>query len=113
MSRRNGQSVAQVFSKRLQKLAEEFPGLPSTEHWKRALESRPGWQRVREGAYRFRTGESVEVKPGSSPKELLARITAVEVKPLGSGMAPDLQRVLEEEAVSAAVAWWEERQQTP
>ncbi len=113
MSRRNGESLAKALSKRIQRSSAESPKLSPSEHWGRALESRPGWQGMGGGAYRFRTGESVELKSGSSPRELLARITAIEVKPLASGMPPEVQRILEEEAVSAAVAWWEENHRIP
>lgn len=113
MSRRNGESLAKALSKQLQRSSAESPKLSLPEHWGRALESRPGWQRTGEGAYRFRTGESVEVESGSSARELLGRITAIEVKPLAAGMTPEVQRILEEEAVSAAIAWWQEHHRSP
>ncbi|MBI3317627.1 MAG: hypothetical protein HYZ90_00560 [Candidatus Omnitrophica bacterium] len=112
MSRRNGESLAQVVHEKLEEAAESSGGMPLAG-WRRILESRPGWRRLKEDSYQFRTGERLELKKGSSAEELLVRMTAIEVKPLGEGLPPEAQGALLEEAADAAAAWWRKNVEGP
>lgn len=109
MSRRNGESLAKALAARMEELQDETPGRPETEYGRKALESRAGWRSVGGNRMEFRTGERVELKPELSWKEILAQITAIEVKPLGEGLSPEVQKELVEEAVVAATSWWQKK----
>lgn len=108
MSRGNGLSLAKAMTARVQKLLREKPHRPPVEYWQEALLARPGWQELRENFYEFKgTGDRFEFNVRHSPKQWLARITEIEVKPLSRGMLPEAQGVLVQEAVEAATAWWD------
>jgi len=105
MSRRNGQALAQAMLERLNGMRKQEPQKPDAECWGELVEARPGWQRVREGLYQFRTGERLELK-GSSTSDWIEQMAAIEVKPLSQGMPASVQKEFVEEAVNAAVGWW-------
>ena len=106
MSRRNGESSARAMAARIEEFQRQSPNQPQVQYWQQALEVRPGWRRVKTGIYEFRTGERLELKEGTSSQEILSRMTAIEVRPLGEGLPPDVQKALIADAVEAAVAWW-------
>lgn len=107
MSRRNGESLAKALAAKMEELQDETPGRSEMEYGRKALESRTGWRSVGGNRMEFRTGERVELKPELPWKEILAQITAIEVKPLGEGLSPEVQKELVEEAVTAATSWWQ------
>ncbi len=109
MAERNGRSVAQTLFHKLE-VASQDPGGSAVELWRAVLEKRPGWQRVKEGVYRFRTGEQVEMKPGETPRDWLPRITQVEVSPLAKGLSETVRAELNRRAAEAAISWWEQHQ---
>lgn len=78
------------------------------ERWVEALQSRPGWSRVRGYLFQFKTGERLELDSAVPAEELIARMTRIEVKPLSEGFPPDFHRLLVEDAVEAARNWWKE-----
>lgn len=110
-SRRGGESLAKAMASRIQKIAEKNPKRPPVEYWEEALEARPGWRRVRSYLYQFRTGDRLEFRVDRPAREWLARMTQIEVGPLGKGMKPEVQEELVKEAVAAATAWWEKNAQ--
>lgn len=107
MSRRNGKSLAKVLAAEIEEIKNLSPGRSEGEYLRQALEGRPGWRHAGGNRMEFRTGERLEVRAGVPWKELLTQITAIEVKPLGEGLPSEAQRMLIEDAVAAALSWWE------
>ena len=107
MSCRNGQSLAQYISAKLEELEADSSRGSFLEAWKEVVRGRPGWREVTSNQYEFRTGEHLEFRKELPIQELLARMTEIEVKPLGVGFPAQAQKILVEEAREAAVAWWQ------
>ena len=110
MSRRNGQSLARYVLAKIGQLKQDSPNQPPDEYWKQVLQRRSGWRQINADAFEFRTGDRLELRKGAPIKELLARMTEIEVKPLGAGLPAEAQKVLLEEARKAAVDWWEKNE---
>ena len=122
MSRRNGRSIAQAVAAAHREAGERLPleeaaprpsgqRLPSEgrlQFWREVLESRTGWRRVNPNLFEFRTGDRLTLSKEFSSTELIAQMTAIEIKPLGEGLPPEARKVLCTDAVGAATAWWQQ-----
>ena len=107
MSRRNGVSVAKSVAQRLQELEKgSVSQSPPVEIRRRLLATRRGWQRLKGDRYQFKTGDQIELKTGTSMKELMVQIASIEVLPLGHGLPPEAQKQLIADASEAAIDWW-------
>lgn len=109
MSRRNGRSLARAVIAVTQEARDRLPGAGHVQMWQRILESRPGWRRVNPHLYEFRTGDRLTLGRNLSSKELIAQMTAIEVKPLAEGLPAQARDILSADAVEAATDWWQRR----
>ena len=105
MSCRNGKTLAEAMLKRFKEAKAAQPNRPEWECWGPLLDERPGWARVNPKTYQFRTGERLDLSKGSS-SDWISQMTAIEVKPMGQGMPPEVQRELIEGAATTAQGLW-------
>lgn len=108
MANSNGVSLAKALAARTRALESRCPHRPPVEYWQQALEARPGWKRVRERLYQFRTGDQFEFLTHHPPREWLTGIAQIELKGVAEGMNPPAREALVQEAVGAATAWWDQ-----
>ena len=109
MSRRNGESLAWAVAAGIRSQAEAIPGRSAAEYWEQVLEKRPGWRRLRQDLFEFRTGERLELDSKAGPSGWIAQMARIELKSLGQGLSSEVQQVLLEEGVASAQSWWNQQ----
>lgn len=106
MARRNGRVLARSLAAQLNRCRRSRPDQPALFHHEEILDHRPGWQKVRQYVYQYRTAERLELKPRDSSGDWMVRVAQVEIAPLGQGLRADLHQEFLKEAVAGASDWW-------
>lgn len=106
MARRNGEALARSVATQLRRYAGQGPERLSVNHWEELLNNRPGWHRVRQYVYEFRTGQRIELKAKADPLEIIRWMANAELQPLAAGLNASLQDQLLKESITAALERW-------
>ena len=106
MARRNGRVLARAVAAAFRRHTRDEPRQPAVEYWKKMLDTRPGWQRVRSTVYQFRTGGRLDLGAHADPLEWMRELAKAELSSIGAGMNTSVQEELLKESVAAAGVWW-------